>query len=596
LLVVCTLLTGALVDAEPVLAFRTAPVASYAIDVVLDREAKTLMGHEVVTYVNRTDEAIPDVVFHLYLNAFSGPETVFMRESGGGGWNTERAGSVAITNIRMTHGAPLTLEEMEDGTLARADLPAPVQPGDSVEIALEFEAQLPRVFARTGYVGDFFMVGQWFPKLGVWEDGGWNAHPYHANAEYYADFGTYDVGITLPAEYVTGATGLPQGEEDNGDGTKTVRYHAEDVIDFAWVASPRFLEATRQVEDVEILYLYLPEHEATVERVLDAAEAAMTLYGDWYGPYPYERLTVGDVPDDGQGAGGMEYPTLIMAGSVFGPAALRGFRLPELVVMHEVGHQWWQSMVAFNEAEEPWLDEGFTDYSATRALAETYGAGTSLLDLGPVEAGYLDVRRADYLSGPRVPMYGTAWSFQGYEYTRATYAKPIMALTTLERVVGERTMMELMGTFFHRYQFAHPSTEDFRRVAEEVTGHDLDWFFEGMVYGDGVLNYAVTEVTADRVTAVREGDLVIPTEVRVTFSDGSQELVAWDGEEPELILAFPGRPPVRSAEVDPERKLVLDVAWHDNGLSRRAEVGPWLAVVSRLVGRLQGALLALGGP
>jgi hypothetical protein len=599
-LALCLLLIGALVEPAPVRASRTEPVASYVIDVTLDSEAKTLTAQEVVTYVNTTDEPIPDLVFHLYLNAFSGPDTVYMQESGmarsGAAQDPQRAGSVDVLDIRLTDGTPLVLEEIEDGTLARADLPVPVAPGASIEIALDFQAELPRVFARTGYVDDFFMVGQWFPKLGVWEDGAWNAHPFHANAEFYADFGTYEVSITLPSEYVTGATGLPVATQENADGTQTVRYRAEDVIDFAWVASPRFLEATRRVEGVEILYLYLPEHEGTVERVLDAAEAAMRLYGDWYGPYPYERLTVGDVPDEGQGAGGMEYPTLIMAGSLFGPAGLEGFRLPELVVMHEVGHQWWQSMVAFNEAEEPWLDEGFTDYSATRAVAQTYGASTSLLDIGPLEVGYLDLRRAEYLSQPRLPMYGPAWSFEGHAYSIATYAKPILALTTLERVLGERTMMALMRTFFRRYQFAHPTTEEFRDVAEEVAGQDLDWFFDGLVYGDGVLNYAVTEVTAQRVTLSRQGDLVVPTEVLITFADGSEERVSWDGGEATLTLAYPDRPPVRRAQIDPERKLVVDVAWHDNGLSRRAEVAPWLALVSRLVGALQGALLGLGGP
>jgi hypothetical protein len=599
-LLVCLLLIASLVEPAPARAFRTEPVASYVIDVALDSRAKSLSAHEVVTYTNRTDEPIPDLVFHLYLNAFSGPDTIYMQESGmaqrGGAWDPQRAGSVDVLEIHLADGTPLALEEIEDGTLARADLPVPVASGESTEIELDFRAQLPRVFARTGYVDDFFMIGQWFPKLGVWEHGAWNAHPFHANAEFYADFGTYDVSITLPSEYVIGATGLPMTTRENSDGTKTVRYRAEDVIDFAWTASPHFLEATREVQSSEVLYLYLPEHEATVERVLDAAEAAMTLYSDWYGPYPYGRLTVGDVPDDGQGAGGMEYPTLIMAGSVFGPAGLEGFRLPELVVMHEVGHQWWQSMVAFNEAEEPWLDEGFTDYSTTRALAETYGASTSVLDVGPLEVGYLDMRRAEYMSKPRLPMYGPAWAFQGHEYSIATYAKPIVALTTLERVVGERAMMALMRTFFRRYQFAHPGTEDFERVAEEVTGQDLGWFFDGLVYGDGVLNYAVTEVARHRVTVARQGDLVVPTEVLVTFSDGSQELLSWDGAETEMTFTFPDRPAVRSALVDPERKLVVDVAWFDNGLSRGPNVVPWLALVSRLVGGLQGALLGLGGP
>ena len=209
-----------------------------------------------------------------------------------------RLESIGLQQPRLAGGQPLALETLEDGTLARAALPEPVAPGEAVEIELEFHAQLPRVFARTGYAGDFLMVGQWFPKLGVWQDGAWNAYPFHANAEFYADFGTYDVAITLPAGHVTGATGLPVEQADNGDGTQTVAYHAEGVIDFAWTASPDFEQESRSVDGVEVIYLYLPEHARTVDRVLDATEAALTHYGQWYGTCPYPRLTVVDVPDD----------------------------------------------------------------------------------------------------------------------------------------------------------------------------------------------------------------------------------------------------------------------------------------------------------
>jgi len=602
----CLLLLAPCLLSPPVVhAALTTPVASYTIAVTLDTEAKTLAAHEVVTYVNTTADPIPDLVFHLYLNAFRDRNSIFLREGGathrGQGWDPKHPGWIQVTDIRLSDGTPLALEEIEDGTLARADLPAPVAPGETVEVELDFRAQLPRVFARTGYAGDFFMVGQWFPKLGVWQDGAWNAYPFHANSEFYADFGTYDVTITLPVGYVTGGTGLPVSTVDNGDGTQTVHYHAEDVIDFAWTASPRFREATRQVDGVEILYLYLPEHEWTVGRVLDAAEAAVSHYSRWYGPYPYARLTVVDVPDDGQGAGGMEYPTLVTAGAMDmlglgpGPARSRMDRSLELVVTHELGHQWWQSMVGFNEAEEPWLDEGFTDYSAVRVMEAVYGADTSFLDAGNLQMGYFDMRRMEYLADPRVPMYGRAWDFGEMEYGVAAYSKPVLSLRTLERTLGTEMWLEVMSTFFHRYRFGHPTTEDFRTVAEEVSGQDLSWFFDGLVYGDGVLNYTVTGVDEHAVTVARQGDLVVPTEVLVTFADGSTLLEPWDGEETEVTFTYDGRPPVRSAEVDPQRKVVIDLRWADNGLSRRLEVAPWLALVTRLLYYLQNMLLVLGG-
>lgn len=581
------------------------PIASYAIAVALDAEAKTLTGHEVITYTNAAADPIPDLVFHLYLNAFRDSHSLFIREGGalsrGYAWDPANPGWIEVTGIRLADGAPLALEEIEDGTLARADLPQPVAPGETLTVEVDFRAQLPRVFARAGYAGDFFMVGQWFPKLGVWQDGDWNAYPYHANSEFYADFGTYDVSITLPAGYVTGGTGLPVSTVDNGDGTQTVRYRAENVIDFAWTASPRFRQATRQVDGVELLYLYLPEHAWSVERALDAAETAVRAYSAWYGPYPYARLTIVDVPDDGEGAGGMEYPTLVAAGtmSLFGAGGLTSSgidRSIELVVVHEIGHQWWQSMVAFNEAEEPWLDEGFTDYSTVRVMNAYYDADASAFALGGIRMGYLDLRRLEYLLYPQTPMYGRAWELGGMvTYGVAAYSKPALALTTLERTLGEETMLEVMRTFFERYRFAHPTTEDFRAVAEEVSGQDLSWFFDGLVYGDGVLNYTVTAIDEHSVTVERRGSVAVPVEVLVTFADGSVALEPWDGLETPRVFTYPDRPPVRRAEVDPERKVVVDLFWSDNGLARYVEFSPWLALATRLTYYVQNALLLWGG-
>ena len=252
-------------------------------------------------------------------------------------------------------------------------------------------------------------------------------------------------------------------------------------------------------------------------------------------------------------------------------------------------------MVGFNEAEEPWLDEGFTDYSAVRVMEAVYGADTSFLDAGNLQMGYFDMRRMEYLADPRVPMYGRAWDFGEMEYGVAAYSKPVLSLRTLERTLGTETWLEVMSTFFHRYRFGHPTTEDFRTVAEEVSGQDLSWFFDGLVYGDGVLNYTVTGVDEHAVTVARQGDLVVPTEVLVTFADGSTLLEPWGGEEAEVTFTYDGRPPVRSAEVDPQRKVVIDLRWADNGLSRRLEVAPWLALVTRLLYYLQNMLLVLGG-
>jgi hypothetical protein len=192
-------------------------------------------------------------------------------------------------------------------------------------------------------------------------------------------------------------------------------------------------------------------------------------------------------------------------------------------------------------------------------------------------------------------MYGRAWDFGLLEYSIATYSKPVVSLRTLERVLGEETMLDVMSTFFQRYQFAHPTTEDFRAVAEEVSGQDLTWFFVGLAYGDGAVNYAVTDVAAHSVTVACQGDLIIPTEVLVTFTDGSTVLEPWEGVEAEMVFTYPDHPPVQSAQIDPERKVAVDLRWADNGLERQFELSSWLALTTRLLYRLQSALITLGG-
>jgi hypothetical protein len=594
-------------------------IASYTPSVTLDPAAKTLLGRETITYTNTTSSPIPDLVFHLYLNAFKDENTLYNTEGGsahrGFGLDPRYPGHIDVTALCVKDGPALSLTSLEDGTLARAALPAPVAPGQAIQLDVEFNALLPKVYARTGFAGqDFFMVGQWFPKLGVWQNGAWNAYAFHANAEFYADFGAYDVTITVPANYVTGGSGQMVSATPNVDGTQTVRYHAEPVIDFAWTASPHFRTATRAVggavdgggaallrPHVEITYLYLPEHAWTVQRVLDAAEKAVGYFSAWYGDYPYARLTLVDVPGDGQGAGGMEYPTLVTVGTLdvtgTGLSLGAGDHTLETVAVHEVAHQWFQSLVATNEAEEAWLDEGFADFSAAKVLDQVYGADRSAYDVPALglRVGYADMRRLEFLMLGHTPMYGRAWDFDPTTYGVASYSKPVMALRTLENVLGERTFLRLMHTYATRYTFKHPTTADFRAVVTEVSGEDQAWFFDGLVYNSDMVNYMVTAMDEHSVTVTRLGALHLPTAVRVEFADGTVMTEPWDGADSPHTFSYPQAAPVVSAQIDPRHCLTAETDALDNGLTRAPDLNAWLAVAVRLIYNVQNALLALGG-
>ena len=315
----------------------------------LDPEAKTLDGNERIVWRNPSTEPVGELWFHLYLNAFKSTKSTFFVESGGqlrgdrmaqDGW-----GYVEVQSIRRADGVDLlpgaTFEHPDDGnaddrTVWRVPLPEPVPPGGEIALDVTFKAKLPRIFARTGYFRDYFLVGQWFPKLGVYEPAGlrgraasgWNCHQFHAHSEFYADFGRYKVEITLPKAFVVGATGRRKERRENPDGTSTHVFEQADVIDFAWTASPRFVEVKStfsaetdvtpqeyaeaaklvarspeevRLSDVEVTVLLQPQHASQAERHVKAAKAALKWFGLWYGRYPYPTLTVVD-PAFGPGA------------------------------------------------------------------------------------------------------------------------------------------------------------------------------------------------------------------------------------------------------------------------------------------------------
>jgi hypothetical protein len=577
---------------------RPTPIASYQIQVTLDPASKTLRGHEVLTYLNASKDSLPVLPFHLYLNAFRDQTTTFMRESGGGQlrgdhFDPNYPGWTEIDAVRQ-NGVSVPSVFNDDRTVMTLTLPSALGPGAAARIEFDFHVQLPRVFARTGFwESDYYMVGQWFPKIAVYDDRGWHAWPFHANAEFFADFGTYDVDITVPHSFIVGATGVQTQVQEQGD-LKTESYHAEDVIDFAWTASPRYRTATRRSGNVDITLLYQPENEKYAGRYLKATEQSLEAYGEWYGRYPYPRITVVDPPSAASGAGGMEYPMLITAGvGALGvpelPGTLGAVREAEVVVLHEMGHQWFYAVVATNEAEEPWLDEGFTDFSSVEAADYYYGVKTSLLNAPGLQLGYGAARRLEYLALPRVPTYGTAWDFGMIEYGIAAYSKPVVVLSTLKNILGAETFGRVMRAYYGRYAFKHPRTEDFIAVAQEASGRDLRWFFDQTVYGQGVLDYAVESVNTQpqngqyhsEVVLARKGEVKFPVDMLATFVDGTAQRQVWDGLAVSQTLAFETAAPLVSAIVDPDHKFAMETNTTDDSLTVQPEAGPLARFATR---------------
>ena len=637
----CSLFSCSLLflSAPPVLSLGTEPlsprIANYRIDVSLDTEKQMLSGLEVLTWNNTSSDTVEELQFHLYLNAFRNNKSTFWKESRGrsrgfdmgeDGWGFIEVDRVVLLSGEDP-GVDLT-ETMEfirpddgnedDMTVFRLPLPNPVLPGGSAALNISFIAKLPEPpFCRTGTREEYFLVGQWFPKIGVYTDNGWNCHQFHELSEFFADFGVYDVTITVPTGNIVGATGVEVEVTDNGDGTSSHYYRAEDVHDFAWTTSPEFVEFTRTVRDVEVRLLMQPDHTGQSERHLEAAEVAIEYIQDWFGDYPYPNLTIVDPRRRAGGSGGMEYPTLITSLTRYGLP--QGIRMVESVIIHEFAHNYWYHLVASNEFEESWLDEGLTTFTETEVMREAYGAEGNMIDLFGVKVNDLTLSRIAYLLTPDSDhVLKNSWDFYSENSWAAnSFFKPSLMLTTLQNLLGEETMRDILRTYADRWRFRHPTTEDFLRVADEVSGRDLSWFFDQALRSRAVLDYSVTGVITreaeeeegyDFTISVPEGDTIpdtipdaadsleteedpqlyysevrvrrlgeftFPVDIEVVFEDGVTVHEYWDGIDHWKKFRYVRKEKLVSATIDPDGKIPLDINLTNN--SRTVDT-QWIAL------------------
>jgi Peptidase family M1 domain len=589
-------------------------VVAYQIEAKLDPTKHAIAASETLTYKNLTGQPQQTFPFHLYLNAFQ-PQSTFMtevRRSGTRGsgpdsdWDPKHFGSITIDKLEVEGTGDLTDKlqfiqpddhNTDDHTVVQITLPKPVAPGASVEFRIAFHDVLPKVVERTGYAHDFDMVGQWFPKVGVWWKNAWNCHQFHANTEFFADFGTFDVRVTVPQSEIVGAGGDLVSTAANSDGTKTLTYHSEDVHDFSWTASPSFIVVedtwTGSQGPVRIHLLMSPGHMSSAQRYITAAKGSLQLFDEWYGPYPYDRLTMVDPPHGGGDAGGMEYPTLITLGtSVHMP---QGVLAPEVVTEHEFGHQYWYGMVATNEFEEAWLDEGINSYTEVKVMDALYGKNTSVLNFPFAQMGESGLQQIGYLADPaKDPISRFAWLFYNSgSYAGITYSKTATMLLTLEKVIGEDTLRQALHTYFMRYRFTHPTGEDFLKTVEEVSGKDLRWYFNQAVYGTQVLDYSLADAHSDPlkwwdtpahgpkksnkdevyrtyVTVVRKGDFQFPVDLDVKFDDGSTATEHCDGQDRWVRYQYDRKAKIESAQIDAHNQITMDRDYFNNSYTEDA--------------------------
>ncbi|MFQ5771051.1 MAG: M1 family aminopeptidase, partial [bacterium] len=400
------------------------------------------------------------------------------------------------------------------------------------------------------------------------------------------------------------------------DGTTTHRYYQEDVHDFAWVTTPHFREYKEKFEEpdlptVDMRLLLMPDHASKKERYFEATKASLKYYGTWWGPYPYDHITIVD-PTYRSGSGGMEYPTFFTGGTSW--LSPRERRSPEGVTVHECGHQFWYGIIGNNEFEYAWLDEGFNTYSTTRTMEQAFPNPvlTRRYFEGFIPIVFSSVKlaerteAADGLNGFYSPlkldkMSTISWEYGPGAYGLNSYGKPGMMLRTLENYLGWETFQKIMSIYFDRWKFHHPRPQDFFAVVNEVSGQDLTWFFEQTYNSSNMFDYAVGQVKSvtvrepkgyiekngelifqkreknendtnadttkqynSTVFVRRWGEAIFPIEIKITFEDGQEVLEKWDGKDRWIRFDYLQNPKVTKVEVDPEHKLVLDVNYTNN--------------------------------
>lgn len=578
--------SGGRLDAAQVRGQGPETVHQTWIEASWDPEEAIITGRETLQWRNTSSVPVESLCFHHYLNAFSSNRTTFMRESGGqlrgDRFEGDRWGWIETDSVTLADGTELKDEERyvapddgnpHDRTVAMYPLPEPVPPGGVVTVEIAFRSKMPSIFARTGAEGDYVLAGQWFPKIGVFQDAGeagrrevgWNCHQFHAHSEFFADFGDFDVTLDLPGRYAgkVGATGVLVSENVS-EGRVRARFVQRGVHDFAWTGDPDFevvsghFEPDRDVpqemrrtwsellgvaeeelalDPVELTLLVQPEHRDQAERYLGAARAAIRGYGLRLGAYPYTTLTLVDPPRGAMGSGGMEYPTFITLGTsvLLDVPPFDGVLLPEIVTVHEFGHQYFQGMIASNEFEESWIDEGINSYYESLVMEDEYPPPLRFLSfsLSPFEMHRMRLGSGRYSD----PVATPSWGFlTGTSYGINSYPRPSVTLHHLQRLLGTESFHRAMRAFFQRYRFEQPTTEDFERTLEEATGEELGWFFDQALHSTRRLDYELLTASSEEVPEAegvfwRQGE-------RVEVGDGEPD--EYEGFVPRLRRLISG--------------------------------------------------------
>lgn len=517
--------------------YRWQQRVEYTMDVKLDVTTHKITGTQKLVYFNNSKDTLTKVYYHLHWNAFQPGSMMDVRSRSlpdPDGRVTDRISKLTeseigyqkVTSLKQD-GKDVTLHV--DGTILIVTLKKPILPNTKAVFDMKFESQVPKQIRRSGRdnrEGIAYSMTQWYPKLAEYDFQGWHINQYVAR-EFHGVWGDFDVKLTLPSNYVVASTGKLQTPEKIGHGYAnnvkieygkelTWNFKAKDVIDFAWTADPEYKHDIIQVPDGPAIHLFYQPGEKTTESWSKLPELAVKHFefmNKFYGKYPYDTYSIIQGGD-----GGMEYPMCTLITGERSINSLAG------VMAHEVSHSWYQAVLASNESQYAWFDEGFTDYSSSESGANMFGKPIAEAHKGSYGGYFALVKR-----NLQEPMSTLSDHFNtNFAYSVSAYSMGAVYLHQLRYIIGEDNFYKGMQRYYNEWKMRHPEPNDFIRVMEKTSGMQLKWYANYWLYTTKRIDYgvksAVEEGKATTVTLERVGQMPMPIDLLVTYKDGSKEL------------------------------------------------------------------------
>ena len=514
----------------------------YNMDIDMDVETFQYKGTQKLEYTNNSPDDLSRVFYHLYFNAFQPGSEMDVRlqniQDPDGRMTTEdkksrimslsesEMGYIKVKSLTQ-YGKEVTYKTV--GTVLEVELATPIKSGDKATFEMEFDGQVPQQIRRSGRnnaEGVSLSMTQWYPKMAEYDFEGWHADPY-IGREFHGVWGDFNVNITIDKDYIIGGTGYLQNPEDIGynygdegpkgkkgkKGKLTWKFKAPMVHDFTWAADPDYIHDKVTANDGTVLHFLYQDNDSIKENwknLQPKTEQILEFFNENIGPYPYEQYSVIQGGD-----GGMEYgmSTLITGERKFG--SLVG------VTAHEMAHSWFQFILATNEAQHEWMDEGFTSFISSEAMNVVMGENKE----NPHSGSY---RGYTYLanSGVEQPMTTHADRYNvNQAYSITAYAKGAVFLAQLEYLLGDDLQNEIIKEYYNQWKFKHPTPNDFIRVAEKVSGAELGWYLIDFGQTTNTIDYAVKTIEGNTATLERIGLMPMPIDAKVTFADGTTKMV-----------------------------------------------------------------------